>query len=137
MFQEKILAYKLRVNEETGEVYHGYFEEIENTLEAKQKYVGGYIEVFRLTDEIDIILNDEGKINGMKPNRALFDNKKVLDYFVGNILCVRHNEEGDFTSILEDDENIILRYLKPIMEVDNVYILMPEFVCSYYKNKKE
>ena len=44
MKQEKILAYKLRVDEETGEIYKGYFEEIENTLRAKQDFVGGTIQ---------------------------------------------------------------------------------------------
>ena len=57
--QDKILAYKLRVDEETGEPYKGYFEEIDNTLEAKQKYVGGTIQCLHLTDEIDMVCNDD------------------------------------------------------------------------------
>lgn len=133
MFQEKILAYKLKVNEETGEVYHGYFEEIENTLEAKQKYVDGHIEVIRLTDDIDIILNDEGKLVEMKPCRVLLGNMGILDLLVGNLLCVRHDEEGNFTSIQQEDEAIILRHLKPVTMVGDTCMIVPEFFCKEYK----
>lgn len=47
--------------------------EIYNTLEAKQKLVGGYIEQVFLPkdDSVVIICNEEGKINGMKPNRDI------------------------------------------------------------------
>ena len=65
MKEPKILAYKLRVNEETGEIYRGYFEKIENTLEAKRKYVGGSIQCLHL----DMICNDDGKLLGNENNR--------------------------------------------------------------------
>lgn len=133
MFQEKILAYKLKVNEETGEVYHGYFEEIENTLEAKQKYVGGYIQVIRLTDDIDVVLNDEGKLIEMKPCRVWTEGTRIIDLLVGNILCVRHDDEGNFISILQEDESIILRYLKPVTMVGDTCMIVPEFFCKEFK----
>lgn len=44
--------------------------EIENTLEAKQKIVDGFIECIYYKDVI-LICNDEGKINGMRPNRDI------------------------------------------------------------------
>lgn len=133
MYQEKILAYKLRVNEETGIVYHGYFEEIDNTLEAKQKFVNGHIEVIRITPEIDIVLNDEGKIRNMKPCRAWIEKGEVLDVLCGNLLCVRHDSEGNFTPIQREDESTILRYLKPVTVKDNICFVIPEFFCVDYK----
>lgn len=42
--------------------------EIENTLEATQEIVEGFIEVVRLAEDLLLVVNDEGKINGMKPN---------------------------------------------------------------------
>ena len=44
---------------------------IDNTLEARQKLVGGYIEAFGLMDGACIYCNEEGKINGMPLNRGI------------------------------------------------------------------
>ena len=47
--------------------------EIEDSLEAMQRVVGGDIEEFMpYEDEIAIICNEEGKMNGMLPNRAIY-----------------------------------------------------------------
>lgn len=47
--------------------------EVEDSLEAMQRVVGGDIEEFMpYEDEIAIICNEEGKINGMPPNRAIY-----------------------------------------------------------------
>lgn len=46
--------------------------EIDNTLETKQKLVGGNIEcVYPTYDDVVFICNDEGKINGMGQNREI------------------------------------------------------------------
>lgn len=48
--------------------------DMEGTLEALQAAVGGYIEaVYPWEDPVAIICNDDGKFNGMAPNRALYD----------------------------------------------------------------
>ena len=101
----------MRVND--GTQYKGALVPIENTLEAKQEYVGGLIQVLCVND-IDIICNDEGKLMGLPVNRVLLDEKNnILDIFVGNILCCRHNDDGDFTDISPDDIETIERMLKP------------------------
>lgn len=113
MKQQKIRAYIIRVDED-GRQYKGYFTEIENTLEAKQKIVGGLIQVVSLTPEIDVIINDEGKLRGMPLNRLwLSGDGKPLDILVGNIIVVRHCDE-EFTDILSEDCEIIERLLPPI-----------------------
>ena len=38
--------------------------EIDHSLESMQKIVGGYIETFQLDDEVFIVCNEEGKLNG-------------------------------------------------------------------------
>lgn len=121
MKQEKIQAYLLRVNKLSGVVYKGYLAEVDNTLEAEQRYVNydephGLITVLSITDEIDVIANDEGKLNNFPINRFLVsDAGVVLDMLVGNIMCVRHNSAGEFTSIREEDIPVIESHLIPLM----------------------
>jgi len=42
--------------------------EIDNTLEAFQQIVGGYIEQITLDDNVILIVNEEGKLRGLAPN---------------------------------------------------------------------
>mgnify|MGYP003469226485 CR=1 FL=1 len=63
-------------------------------------------------DGIDIICHDEGKLKQFPPNRVWIDEYgKTIDIFCGNILAVRHNDEGEFTSIHPEDVSIINKYL--------------------------
>ena len=59
--------------------------EISNELEGLQQAVGGYIEAFYPFEEaVCIVCNDEGKINGMPLNRAVYgDNKELIDIIAG------------------------------------------------------
>lgn len=120
MKQEKIQAYLLRVNKLSGVVYKGYLAEVDNTLEAEQRYVNydephGLITVLSITDEIDVIANDEGKLMNYPINRFVVDDMGgVYDMLVGNLMCVRHNSEGEFTSILPEDIPVIEKHLIPL-----------------------
>ena len=50
--------------------------EIPDTLDAMQELVGGYIEEYMpFDDEVAIIVNEEGKLNGLPPNRAIYAEK--------------------------------------------------------------
>ena len=137
MKQEKILAYKLRVDEKTGEIYKGYFEEIENTLRAKQDFVGGTIQCLHLTNEIDMVCNDDGKLMGLPLNRVWFYESQPIDVVMGNILCVRH--EGDeFTSIREDDEPVILEQLRVCVAVDkDILVALPNDCLIEYPKRNQ
>ena len=79
--------------------------EIENTLEAKQEIVGGYIECVYLPNDENVVLicNEEGKINGMKLNRDIGH-----DIIAGPFLILGDDyENGDFKSLSEEQ---ILKY---------------------------
>ena len=79
--------------------------EFENTLEAKQHLVGGYIEcVYPEKDNsVVFICNEEGKINGMKHNRDI-----GYDIIYGPFLVLGDDyENGDFKSLTDDQ---LLRY---------------------------
>lgn len=56
---------------------------INNTLEALQGLVEGYLEAVSLSPTACIIVNEEGKLLGLTPNRKL--NHDIL---VGNIIIV-------------------------------------------------
>ena len=59
---------------------------IGTSLEDLQRAVDGCIETFYPFEDPDvcIVLNDEGKINGMQPNRAIYDgNGNVTDIVFG------------------------------------------------------
>lgn len=47
--------------------------EIENNLSTLQKYVGGLIDIVELEDDVDIIINDEGKLLSLSPNLVLYE----------------------------------------------------------------
>lgn len=70
-------------------------QEIENTLKSLQSIVGGFIEPFGMEDAIAIV-NEEGKILGLEPNRRYGN-----DILVGNIIIVGDGEE-DFISLTEE-----------------------------------
>ena len=79
--------------------------EINNTLEDKQKIVGGYIECAYLPndEEAVIICNEEGKINGLQLNRDIGH-----DIIAGPFLIVGDDyENGDFKSLTDEQ---IMKY---------------------------
>jgi hypothetical protein len=116
MKEKRIKIFAMRCEE--GKVYKGRIEEMENSLEAKQRFVDGHIQVVGLTDEIDLVLNDEGKLDSLPLNRVwLGKDGNILDILVGNVLACRFDSEGDFTSILESDIPVILERLPAVMAV--------------------
>lgn len=79
--------------------------EINNTLEEKQNIVGGYIECAYLPndEEVVIICNEEGKINGLQLNRDIGH-----DIIAGPFLIVGDDyDNGDFKSLTEEQ---IMKY---------------------------
>lgn len=132
MKEKRIKIFAMRC--EDGKVYKGRIEEIENSLEAKQRFVDGHIQVIGLTDEIDLVLNDEGKLDGLPLNRVwLGKDGNILDILVGNVLACRFDSEGDFTSILESDIPMILERLPAVMAVldNNVFVRNEEDLPEY------
>ena len=66
---------------------------IPNTLESLQGLVGGYLEGLGLSPTVHMLLNEEGKLEGLEPNRR-FNN----DILVGTILIVGRDGE-ELTSL--------------------------------------
>ena len=82
----------LRVEpEKSPEIVH-----MDGTLEALQAAVGGYIEaVCPFDDPVAIVCNDDGKFNGMRPNRAIYDaDGEIMDIIAGTFLIVGLDEDN-------------------------------------------
>lgn len=83
-----------------------YVKEIDNTLKAEQDIVGGLIQclptMFTKDDSYDFIINDEGKLIGLPPNRYIYDKQDIA---VGNMIVAKVDlSTGEFISI--DDTQI-------------------------------
>ena len=74
--------------------------EIENTLEALQEKVGGYIEVVTMAKNARIICNEEGRLRGLPYNITFLGER-----FVGPVLVV--GTDGEEFCDLEDAEYLL------------------------------
>lgn len=133
MKQDKILTYQLRIDKETNKPCKGFFREELNTLETWQSIVDGRIDVLSITNDIDIIFNDEFLINQLPFNRVFYD-EEPLSMLGGNLICVRHIGD-EFSSIQKEDVATILKYLQPVVKVENYLVIVPEDMCLDYKDK--
>lgn len=79
------------------------FHEIENTLEAEQKFVGGLIEAVAITEEIDLICNEEFLLQGLEPRVAIDNGDYPPTIICGDCFICRHNRKGEFESIKDPD----------------------------------
>jgi len=83
-----------------------YITEIDNTLEAEQEIVGGYIEcISPFSDmDVDLVCNEEGKLLGLMPNRYLTtkDTKERFDLIAGTCFLVSFDDEGNFASLTDE-----------------------------------
>lgn len=77
-----------------------YVADVEHTLEAEQKAVGGLIQpVYLEDDNTCIICNEEAKLNGMEGNRRFGDGSSIIagPFFVCGLT------EDDFRSLTDEE----------------------------------
>jgi len=69
---------------------------IESDLSSLQAAVGGFIEaIYPFEDELALVMNEEGKINGLPLNRALRDEDgEIYDIIAGDFLVVGLTEDS-------------------------------------------
>lgn len=94
---------------------YAQIEELDEGLESMQEFVGGYIEaVYPFEDEVALVCNEEGKLNGMKPCRALWnENGEVIDIVFGPFFICGLSEEN-FSSLDEEQQKKYLdMFLSP------------------------
>jgi hypothetical protein len=92
-----------------------YKKVIQNDLDSMKEIVGGWIEHISIASRpngsrIGIILNEEGKLIGLPPNRII-EGRNGADVFVGTFFITAHNLEGDTISLTEKEaEEYISRF---------------------------
>ena len=95
-----------------------YEQEIENDLKSMQEVVGGYIEaVYPFEDEeIALICNEEGKLNGLPFNRVLKDEEgSIYDIVVGIFfLCRAPADSENFESLTDEQMECCKKRFKKI-----------------------
>ncbi len=96
---------------------------INDSLESMQRVVGGRIEEYMpFEDDIALVCNEEGKMNGMQLNRAIFDEQGNLqDIIAGDFFVVYSPIESEkFLSLPED---LTSKYSKRFEKIEQ-FIMM-------------
>lgn len=87
--------------------------EIDHTLEAMQKIVGGYIEQFRLDEEVSIVCNEEGKMGGFQPNRAIWYEGELIEIIFGTFFICAVDSD-DFEGLTDEQaQHFAAQYMAP------------------------
>ena len=99
--------------------------EIEYSLEAMQKIVGGDIEEYMpFEDEVAIICNDESKMNGMPPNRAVYAEPETVEMSYQEMTKrfreAEHNRKEHLTGYVVFTED---SFDKPYSEESRTYVI--------------
>lgn len=94
---------------------HPQAVEIGSDLKSLQNAVGGMIEaVYPFEENVGLIVNEEGKLNGLPLNRALKDeNGEVLDVMAGTFLVTGFSEEGFCSLTKEQTEKFQQEFYQP------------------------
>ena len=79
--------------------------ELGGSLEDMQQAVGGYIESYMpFEDEVALVCNDEGKMNGLPLNRGIRDdNGEIIDVICGDFFICYAPIGSEYFHSLPDD----------------------------------
>ena len=105
--------------------------EINNTLEEMQKLVRGDIEPYYPYEEtVCIVCNDEGKINGMSPNRAVYDEEKRMVELMCGPFFICDCSKSSFDSLTDEQ---IERYTKEFYYPQRFFMINGDITAFPYK----
>ena len=78
-------------------------------LSAMQDVVEGQIECLMLEEGVDLICNEEGKLDGLPLNRRMGD-----DIIAGTFFVVGYNDEGEHISLTDEQaEKYMVAFAEP------------------------
>lgn len=108
--------------------------EIATDLGSLQAAVGGNIETFYpYEEEVCLVVNDEGKINGMPLNRAIYDSEgKIMDIMAGPFF-ICDVSTPNFASLNKEQ---LERYGKQFYYPENFFRINDEIKALKYKPEK-
>ena len=103
-----------------------YIKEIESSLESLQDIVGGLIEYINLENNVDLICNEEGKINNLPFNRSIGN-----DIIAGTFIIAGINlRNGETISIPKDKVNKYTKLFSLANHNNIINYLNAEFMDS-------
>lgn len=103
-----------------------YIKEIESSLESLQNIVGGLIEYINLEDNVDLICNEESKINNLPFNRSIGN-----DIIAGTFIIAGVNlRNGETISIPKDKVNKYTKLFSLANHNNIINYLNAEFMDS-------
>lgn len=79
--------------------------DIDNTLQALQKAVGGYIETVTLFEDVTLICNEEGRLMDLPYNMEFLG-----IHFVGPLLVVGRIED-EFRSLTDEEFRRVMKHI--------------------------
>ena len=102
--------------------------DIDDSLKAMQKIVGGLIQPIYLDDSVALICNDEGKLMNLTANRGLRDkNRQIYDIVFGTFfLCGAHADSDSFASLTSAQ---IERYQKQFYTPEMFWGMDGHIIC--------
>ena len=102
---------------------------IESGLQSLQHEVGGYIEcVYPFEDDVVLIVNEEGKINGLPLNRSLRDDEgEIYDVIAGSFIVAGITEDSfcSLDSVLTEKYLTLFRYPEIFVSIDGKIAALP------------
>lgn len=81
-----------------------YVEDIKTDLKTQQNIVGGHIETLHITDDIIMICNEDGKLQGLPYNFYL---SQYNDKIVGTVFFVG-DDVPEFRGLTDEEVEIIM-----------------------------
>lgn len=103
-----------------------YIKEIKSSLESLQDIVGGLIEYINLENNVDLICNEEGKMNNLPFNRSIGN-----DVIAGTFILVGVNlNTGETVSIPKDKVNKYMELFSLANHNNIIDYLNAEFIES-------
>ena len=102
--------------------------DIDDSLKAMQKIVGGLIQPIYHDDSVALICNDEGKLMNLTANRGLRDkNGQIYDIVFGTFfLCGAHADSDSFASLTSEQ---IERYQKQFYTPEMFWGMDGHIIC--------
>lgn len=105
-------------------------KEIDTDLKSLQQIVGGLIETYYpFEEEVCIVCNDEGKINGMPLNRAMRDDKGNIYEIIAGPFFICDCSGEEFGSLSPDQLN---KYTEMFKNPEEFFRMGNEFMAIPY-----
>ena len=106
--------------------------EIGASLEGMQAAVGGFIEaIYPFEEPVAIICNEEGKINGLPLNRALYDDQREIYDVIAGTFFIAGCGDDDFVSLSQEQ---IDKYKSMFLVPEKILKVNDRIVALKYEN---